>query len=46
MHVFTQKSIIDVQFVVFSHKTQIGESFPSVTTDLFDFHTNNSEQYL
>ena len=35
------------EFVMFSCKTRIGErSFSSITSDLLDFHTNKTEQYL
>ena len=35
------------EFVIFSCKTRIGErSFSSITSDLLDFHTNKTEQYL
>ena len=48
MYVFKRKRncVIEVQFVMFSYKTGIGErSFSLTTSDLLDFHTK-TEQYL
>ena len=44
---YTKDGVIEVLFVMFSYKTHISErSFSSITSDLLDFHTNKTEQYL